>query len=30
MVGDDLWTVSIGAIGRSDADAPSSVDLLRY
>lgn len=30
MVGDDLWTISIGAIGRSDADAPSSVDLLRY
>ena len=29
MVDDDLWTVSVAAIGRTDADAPSSVELLR-
>ena len=30
MVGDDLWTVSIAAIGRTDADEPSSVELIRF
>lgn len=30
IVDDDLWTVSVAAIGRSDADTPTSVDLLRF
>jgi hypothetical protein len=30
VVGDDLWTVSIGAIGRTDANRPTSVELLRF
>jgi hypothetical protein len=30
LVDDDLWSVSIAAIGRTDADAPSSAELLRF
>lgn len=28
VVDDDLWTVSVAAIGRSDADEPTAVELL--
>lgn len=30
LVDDDLWSVSYGAFGRTDADAPSSAELLRF
>jgi hypothetical protein len=30
LVGDDLWSVSIAAIGRTDADAPTSAELVRF
>ena len=30
VVDDDLWTVSIAALGRSDADAPTGVQLLPF
>ena len=30
LVGDDLWTVSVAAIGRTDADTPNSVELVRF
>jgi hypothetical protein len=30
LVDDDLWSVSIAAVGRTDADTPSSVDLLPF
>ena len=30
VVDDDLWTLSYGALGRSDAASPSSVDLVRF
>lgn len=30
VVGDDLWTVSIAALGLSDADSPTAVQLLPF
>ena len=30
LVDNDLWSVSIAAVGRTDADTPSSVDLLPF
>ena len=30
VVDDDLWTLSYGALGRSDAASPSSVDLVTF
>lgn len=30
VLGDDLWTLSYGALGRSDAANPTSVDLVRF
>ena len=30
LVDDDLWSVSSGAFGRTDADAPDSAELLRF
>ena len=30
VVGDDLWTLSYGALGRSDAASPSSVQLATF
>jgi hypothetical protein len=30
LVDDDLWSVSIASIGRTDADAPTAAELLRF
>jgi hypothetical protein len=30
LVDDDLWSVSYGGFGRTDADAPNAAELLRF